>query len=113
MTARVVVFGLGGTIAMTSSAAGGVTPTLSPRQLLDAVPGLADHGVDLTAVAFRNRPIINRPRVRYALSAPRAGVTAPRVGLYVATLGDDGALLGGLADRVDGSPWPWPTAGDD
>ena len=37
---RVVVFGLGGTIAMTAADTGGVTPTLSPQQLLDAVPGL-------------------------------------------------------------------------
>jgi L-asparaginase len=52
----VVVFGLGGTIAMTAATTGGVTPTLSPQQLLDAVPGLTDTGIDVNVVAFRNRP---------------------------------------------------------
>jgi L-asparaginase/Glu-tRNA(Gln) amidotransferase subunit D len=39
---RVVVFTLGGTISMTGGGDdGGVTPSLSGRQLLDSVPGLA------------------------------------------------------------------------
>src|SRR4029453_5961579 len=33
---RVVVMGLGGTIAMTSTDTGGVAPSLSPQQLIDA-----------------------------------------------------------------------------
>ncbi len=53
---RVVVFGLGGTIAMTGSGADGVTPDLSAQQLIDAVPGLADLGVDLDVVDFRRKP---------------------------------------------------------
>jgi L-asparaginase len=53
---RIVVFGLGGTIAMTAAATGGVTPTLSPQQLLDAVPGLRDTGIPLDVVNFRSRP---------------------------------------------------------
>ncbi len=39
---RVVVISLGGTIAMTATEAGGVTPALSADQLLAAVPGLAN-----------------------------------------------------------------------
>lgn len=54
--ARVVVVGLGGTIAMTTAATGGVVPSLSPEQLLDAVAGLADTGVAVDTVAFRARP---------------------------------------------------------
>jgi L-asparaginase len=54
--ARVVVFGLGGTIAMTAAGTGGVTPTLSPQQLLAAVPGLDATGTSLDTVAFRSRP---------------------------------------------------------
>lgn len=54
--ARVVVFGLGGTIAMTTTADGGVAPTLTPQQLLDAVPGLAETGAELATIAFRSRP---------------------------------------------------------
>jgi L-asparaginase len=53
---RVLVIGLGGTIAMTSTTAGGVAPTLSAQQLLDAVPGLADSGIDVDALTFRTRP---------------------------------------------------------
>ena len=53
---RVVVIGLGGTIAMTPAATGGVTPSLSRQQLVDAVPGLTGTGVVLEVVAFRSRP---------------------------------------------------------
>jgi L-asparaginase len=53
---RVVVIGLGGTIAMTQTRGGGVTPTLSVRDLVDAVPGLADAGIDVDVLALRNRP---------------------------------------------------------
>lgn len=55
-TPRVLVVGLGGTIAMTSTTTGGVAPTLSAQQLLDAVPGLADTGIDVDALTFRTRP---------------------------------------------------------
>ncbi|MDG4795162.1 asparaginase [Micromonospora sp. WMMD1082] len=53
---RVVVFGLGGTIAMTSGAGEGVSPTLSAHDLVDAVPGLASAGIDIEVVDFRRRP---------------------------------------------------------
>jgi L-asparaginase len=46
----VTVFGLGGTIAMTAATGGGVTPTLTPAQL---VAGL---GVDVDVVDFRQVP---------------------------------------------------------
>ncbi|MEU8263158.1 asparaginase [Micromonospora sp. NPDC048999] len=53
---KVVVFGLGGTIAMTSRAGEGVTPTLSADDLVNAVPGLASTGIDIEVVDFRRRP---------------------------------------------------------
>ncbi|MEU2666594.1 asparaginase [Micromonospora sp. AMSO12t] len=53
---NVVVFGLGGTIAMTSGTGDGVSPTLSARDLVDAVPGLAPTGIDIKVVDFRRRP---------------------------------------------------------
>ncbi|MFI1996882.1 asparaginase [Actinoplanes sp. NPDC020271] len=53
---RVVVLGLGGTIAMTQTAGGGVTPTLSARDLVDAVPGLADTGIEVNTLSLLNRP---------------------------------------------------------
>lgn len=50
---RVVVLGLGGTIAMTPSESGGVVPKLSVRQLIESVPGLTKLGVDLEVRDFR------------------------------------------------------------
>ena len=53
---RVVVFGLGGTIAMNTATAGGVLPSLSAEQLIAAVPGLADTGIAVDAVSLQNKP---------------------------------------------------------
>jgi L-asparaginase len=53
---RVVVFGLGGTIAMTAAGSGGVTPSLSAEQLVSAVPGLDRTGIDVQVVDFRRLP---------------------------------------------------------
>lgn len=39
---RILVVSLGGTITMTASAAGGITPTLTAEHLIASVPGLAD-----------------------------------------------------------------------
>ncbi|HEY6495927.1 MAG TPA: asparaginase [Trebonia sp.] len=56
--ARVSVFSLGGTIAMSRKPGdpGGVTPALTGRQLLDAVPGLADAGISVEVHEFRQVP---------------------------------------------------------
>jgi L-asparaginase len=53
---RVVVFGLGGTIAMTASDTGGVTPALSAHRLVAAVPGLSDAGITVDVEDFRRVP---------------------------------------------------------
>jgi L-asparaginase len=53
---RVVVFGLGGTIAMNAATQGGVVPSLSAEQLLASVPGLATSGITVDAVDFRRVP---------------------------------------------------------
>lgn len=54
---RVAVFTLGGTIAMTPSAAGpGAVPALTGDELLAAVPGLASAGVELAVRDFRQLP---------------------------------------------------------
>lgn len=50
---RVVVFGLGGTIAMASGDSDGVVPALSAEQLVTAVPGLIETGIELDVVDFR------------------------------------------------------------
>jgi L-asparaginase len=56
--ARVSVFSLGGTIAMARKAGdpGGVALALTGRQLLDAVPGLAEAGICVEVHDFRQVP---------------------------------------------------------
>jgi L-asparaginase len=56
MRERVVVFGLGGTIAMTTDGSGGAVPALSAEQLVAAVPGLAETGIEIDVVDFRQLP---------------------------------------------------------
>ncbi|MEU8125307.1 asparaginase [Spirillospora sp. NPDC049024] len=53
---RVAVFGLGGTIAMTSATGGGVVPALSADQLVAAVPGLDESGIAIKVEDFRRVP---------------------------------------------------------
>lgn len=54
---RVVLIGLGGTIAMTAPAeGGGAVPALAPAQLVEAVPGLARTGIAVEAVGLHRRP---------------------------------------------------------
>ena len=51
-----MVVGLGGTIAMTGSRGGGVAPTLSASELVEAVPGLSEAGIELDVRSLGNRP---------------------------------------------------------
>ncbi|WP_138906435.1 asparaginase [Streptomyces chryseus] len=56
-TRTVAVYSLGGTIAMTTDPViGGVVPALSAHDLLAAVPGLDNHGIDLRVHDFRRVP---------------------------------------------------------
>jgi L-asparaginase len=55
-THRVVVIGLGGTIAMSPSAQGGAVPSLSAGDLVRSVPGLAETGIAVDVVDFRRLP---------------------------------------------------------
>ncbi|MEI4472188.1 asparaginase [Frigidibacter sp. MR17.24] len=55
MTTRVLVIGMGGTIAMTPGAAPGVVPKLSAEALVAAVPGLAAVA-EVEAMSFRLLP---------------------------------------------------------
>ncbi|MBC7324483.1 MAG: asparaginase, partial [Moorella sp. (in: Bacteria)] len=50
MKPRVVVFGLGGTIAMSATSSGGVAPKLTAEELVSAVPALAEAEVDVEVV---------------------------------------------------------------
>ena len=56
MKSSVAVFGLGGTIAMTRTPGGGVSPALSAPSLLAAVPGLGDVEAKIRPVDFRQKP---------------------------------------------------------
>ena len=53
---RVLVISLGGTIAMSATDHGGVTPTLSADQLLAAVTGLGDLDIAVDTLDFRRLP---------------------------------------------------------
>src|SRR5260370_10417541 len=53
---RVAVFTLGGTIAMRATSGEGVAPALSASDLLSAVPGLDDAGVELSIQDVANKP---------------------------------------------------------
>ena len=53
---RVLVCGLGGTIAMGATGSGGVAPSLSAEQLVSAVPGLAETGIVVEVEDFRRLP---------------------------------------------------------
>nr|WP_322770055.1 asparaginase [Frankia sp. Cr1] len=53
---RVIVYGLGGTIAMTAAGSDGVAPTLSTAQLVASVPGLAATGIGVEVEDFRRLP---------------------------------------------------------
>lgn len=54
--AKVVVFTLGGTIAMTAGPSSGAVPALSATDLIGAVPALKDTGIDLAVRDFRQLP---------------------------------------------------------
>ncbi|MEV4641839.1 asparaginase [Actinoplanes sp. NPDC049548] len=53
---RIMVCGMGGTIAMTPVPGGGVEPALTTEDLTAAVPGLAALGLDLALVDVQNEP---------------------------------------------------------
>ncbi len=53
---RIAVFTLGGTIAMQAAPGQGVTPALPASDLLTAVPGLDDAGVELRVQDVANKP---------------------------------------------------------
>lgn len=55
-SARVLVYALGGTISMTTTATGGVVPALSGSDLVASVPGLAETGIQVEVDDFRRVP---------------------------------------------------------
>ncbi|GGM72999.1 L-asparaginase [Longimycelium tulufanense] len=87
---RVAVFSLGGTIAMTPQAGGGVAPALSADELLSAVPGLAELGIGLDVHDFRRVPgaTLDIPDV-LALAAAIEQVVSAGVDGVVVTQGTD------------------------
>ncbi|WP_306796588.1 asparaginase [Nocardia sp. XZ_19_369] len=55
-TSRVIVYALGGTIAMSTTTSGGVAPALSAHDLLASVPGLRESGITVEVQDFRRVP---------------------------------------------------------
>jgi L-asparaginase len=53
---RVAVFSLGGTIAMSHQPGGGVVPALTGADLVAAVPGLPETGIEIEVQDFRQLP---------------------------------------------------------
>jgi L-asparaginase len=53
---KVAVLSLGGTIAMTPSATGGLTPALGAADLIAAVPALSEVDIEITARTLRSLP---------------------------------------------------------
>jgi L-asparaginase len=102
------VFGLGGTIAMTPASTGGVTPTLSPQQLLDAVPGLGHTGVALGVVAFRSRPgaSLTFDDLTRLAAAIREHLTAGAAGVVVTQGTDTIEETAYLLDLLHDQPQP-------
>ncbi|MGQ0837385.1 asparaginase [Actinokineospora sp.] len=82
---RVAIIAMGGTIAMSPSAGGGVVPALSAEDVLAAVPGLAELGLDITAHTLRSLP---SPSLGFAdlvalSDAVRAEIAAGAAGVVV------------------------------
>ncbi len=87
---RVVVCGLGGTIAMTAAPGDGVAPTLSAGDLVAAVPGLAALGLELDLVDVARLPSASlRPADIVALSRRISGLLAAGADGVVVTQGTD------------------------
>ena len=92
---RVVLYGLGGTIAMAArEPAGPVSPTLSPSDLLAAVPGLAATGIDVEVVDFRQVPGAS---VRFADLHALAG--------ELTSCGADGVVITQGTDTIEESAY--------
>jgi L-asparaginase len=70
---RVAIIAMGGTIAMTPDASGGVVPTLTADDLVAAVPGLAELGLEITARTLFALP---SPSITFAHLASLAGAIA-------------------------------------
>ena len=87
---RVAVFAMGGTIAMTPDASGGVVPTLTADDLVAAVPGLAELDVEITARTLWSLPSASITFTHLAglVDAIRAELDAGATGVVV-TQGTD------------------------
>lgn len=87
---RVAVISLGGTIAMTSGSSQGATPTLSADDLVAAVPGLHETGVQVEVHSFRG--------------LPGASLTFPdllELALMIETLAVDGVVVTQGTDTIE------------
>jgi L-asparaginase len=87
---RVAVIAMGGTIAMTPDASGGVVPTLTADDLVAAVPGLAELNLEITARTLFSlpSPSITFAHLRALVDAINEELAAGAAGVVV-TQGTD------------------------
>jgi L-asparaginase len=90
---RVVVFGMGGTIAMTAGETGGVVPALSAGDLVASVPGLAETGIAVEVEDFRRLP---SPSLGFADITALAGAIRDRL-----AGGADGVVVTQGTDTIE------------
>lgn len=104
-TPRVVVLGLGGTIAMTSSGGAGAAPALSAAELVAAVPGLAGR-TEVVELAQRPGASLSFADLAAAAGAARDRLAAGADGVVVVQGTDTIEETSYLLDLVHSGPQP-------
>ncbi|GAA3749145.1 asparaginase [Salinactinospora qingdaonensis] len=96
-TPRVVVLGMGGTIAMAAGEEGGAVPALRAAQLMAAVPGLAETGIEVEVEDVRQLP-------GAALAAEDVAALATTIERRLAD-GVDGVVVSQGTDTIEESAY--------
>jgi len=111
--AKVTVLGMGGTIAMTRTPAGGVEPALSAADLVAAVPGLSEVPADIEVIDVRRLPgaSLTFDDVREVYDAAASAYAAGADGAVVTQGTDSIEETAYLLDLWHGGPQPLVVTG--
>ena len=111
--ATVAVLGMGGTIAMTRTGAGGVEPALSAGDLVAAVPGLSEVPADIKVIDVRRLPgaSLTLDDVRELYAAAASAYAAGVDGAIVTQGTDSIEETAYLLDLWHGGPQPLVVTG--